>query len=97
LIERSATLLDIPVSGSPNEAREGKLTLIVGGDKRVLEKIEPILRCFGRTIEHVGAPGDAKIIKIVNNLMTMGNVLVAAEAFAVGVKAGIDPQLLFDV
>jgi 3-hydroxyisobutyrate dehydrogenase-like beta-hydroxyacid dehydrogenase len=97
LTARSAILLDVPVSGSPNEARQGKLKLITSGDQNALERIDPILRCFGETVQHVGPPGNAKIVKIVNNLMTMGNVLVAAEAFTVGVKAGIDPDLLFDV
>lgn len=95
--ERGAVLLDVPVSGSPAEARRGELVLTAGGDREVLGAVEPILRCFGGTIQHVGPVGAAKVVKIVNNMMTMGNVLVAAEAFSVGVKAGIAPDLLFEV
>lgn len=95
--ERGAVLLDVPVSGSPAEARRGELVLTAGGNRAALEAVEPILKCFGRTIQYVGPAGAAKIVKIVNNMMTMGNVLVAAEAFSVGVKAGIDPDLLFEV
>lgn len=95
--ERGAVLLDVPVSGSPAEARRGELVLTVGGERKALDAVEPILKCFGRTVRYVGPAGAAKIVKIVNNMMTMGNVLVAAEAFSVGVKAGIDPDVLFEV
>jgi 3-hydroxyisobutyrate dehydrogenase-like beta-hydroxyacid dehydrogenase len=71
--------------------------LTAGGDREALETVEPLLKCFGRTVQYVGPVGAAKIVKIVNNMMTMGNVLVAAEAFCVGVKAGIAPDLLFEV
>lgn len=95
--KREAFLLDIPVSGSPDEARRGELVLTAGGDRTVLDAVEPVLKCFGKTIQYVGQVGAAKTVKIVNNMMTMGNVLVAAEAFSLGVKAGIDPDLLFEV
>jgi 3-hydroxyisobutyrate dehydrogenase-like beta-hydroxyacid dehydrogenase len=95
--EQGAVLLDVPVSGSPAEARRGELVLTAGGDREALEVVEPILKCLGRTVQYVGPAGAAKIVKIVNNMMTMGNVLVAAEAFSIGVKAGIDPDLLFEV
>jgi hypothetical protein len=95
--EQGAVLLDVPVSGSPAEARRGELVLTAGGDREALEAVEPILKCLGRTVQYVGPAGAAKIVKIVNNMMTMGNVLVAAEAFSIGVKAGIDPDLLFEV
>jgi 3-hydroxyisobutyrate dehydrogenase len=95
--EQGAVLLDVPVSGSPAEARRGELVLTAGGDREALEAVEPILKCLGRTVQYVGPAGAAKIVKIVNNMMTMGNVLVAAEAFAIGVKAGIAPDLLFEV
>ena len=95
--ERGAVLVDVPVSGSPDEARRGELVLTAGGEREALAAVEPILKCFGRTIQYVGPAGAAKIVKIVNNMMTMGNVLVAAEAFCVGVKAGIAPDLLFEV
>lgn len=95
--ELGVTLLDVPVSGSPDEARRGELVLTAGGDREALEAIDAVLRCFGQKIQYVGSVGAAKTVKIVNNMMTMGNVLVAAEAFCVGVRAGIDPDLLFEV
>ncbi len=95
--EKSAILLDVPVSGSPDEARQGKLKLIASGDINTVNRVDCIFKCFGEIVKHVGPAGNAKVVKIVNNLMTMGNVLVAAEAFSLGVKAGIDPDILFEV
>jgi 3-hydroxyisobutyrate dehydrogenase-like beta-hydroxyacid dehydrogenase len=94
---RGITLLDAPVSGSPDEARRGELFLIVGGDPEALESVRSTLECFGHNIHHVESVGAAKTVKLVNNMMTMGNVLVAAEAFAVGLKAGIEADVLFSI
>ena len=90
-------VLDCPVSGSPNEAGTGKLILLVGGETEVLERAAPLFDILGQTWQHTGGVGTAKVVKIVNNMMSMGNVLVASEAFSLGVAAGVDPQKLFDV
>jgi 3-hydroxyisobutyrate dehydrogenase len=89
--------LDAPVSGGPVEAGSGKLVFIVGGDERVLERCRPIFATLGTEVHHVGPLGTALVVKIVNNVMSMGNVAVAAEAMVLGVKAGMDPQRLFDI
>lgn len=95
--ERGLSAIDCPVSGSPAEAAIGKLVLLVGAEEAAIETIEPILLVLGETWKHTGPVGSAKVVKIVNNMMSMGNVLIAAEAFAVGVAAGVEPQKLFDV
>jgi 3-hydroxyisobutyrate dehydrogenase len=89
--------LDAPVSGGPAEAGSGKLVFLIGGDASVLERCRPILATLGTEIHHVGPLGSAQVVKIVNNVMSMGNVAVAAEAMVLGVKAGMDPQRLFDI
>jgi 3-hydroxyisobutyrate dehydrogenase-like beta-hydroxyacid dehydrogenase len=89
--------LDAPVSGGPVEAGSGRLVFLVGGEAEVLERCRPILATLGSEIHHVGPLGSAQVVKIVNNVMTMGNVAVAAEAMVLGVKAGLDPQRLFDI
>jgi 3-hydroxyisobutyrate dehydrogenase-like beta-hydroxyacid dehydrogenase len=63
----------------------------------VLERWRPLLATLGSEIHHVGPLGTAQVVKIVNNVMTMGNVAVAAEAMVLGVKAGMDPQRLFEI
>jgi 3-hydroxyisobutyrate dehydrogenase len=90
-------VLDCPVSGGPNEAAEGRLVLIVGGSEAALARAEPVLRSLGPTWKHTGPVGTAKVVKLVNNMMSMGNVLIAAEAFALGVAAGVEPERLFEV
>ncbi|MDP6344574.1 MAG: NAD-binding protein, partial [Alphaproteobacteria bacterium] len=59
--------------------------------------IEPVVELLGNTWKHTGPVGTAKVVKIVNNMMSMGNVLVAAEAFALGTAAGVEPAKLYDV
>jgi 3-hydroxyisobutyrate dehydrogenase len=94
---RGISVLDCPVSGSPNEARAGKLVLIVGGEQADIARAEPVLKLLGQDWKHTGPVGTAKVVKIVNNMMSMGNVLVAAEAFALGVAAGVEAERLYDV
>jgi len=94
---RGLGVLDCPVSGSPAEARVGKLILIVGGDRSDVERAEPLLKLLGTDWKYTGVIGTAKVVKIVNNMMSMGNVLVAAEAFALGVAAGVEPDRLYEV
>jgi 3-hydroxyisobutyrate dehydrogenase-like beta-hydroxyacid dehydrogenase len=89
--------LDAPVSGGPAEAGSGKLVFLVGGDGAVVERCRTLLLTLGTEIHHVGPLGSGQIIKLVNNVMSIGNVAVAAEAMVLGVKAGMDPQRLFDI
>ena len=95
--EKGHAVLDCPVSGSPDEAGTGKLVLLVGGKEDAVQRGEPLFDLLGQTWKHTGPVGTAKVVKIVNNMMSMGNVLVAAEAFSLGVAAGVEPQKLFDV
>ncbi len=90
-------VIDCPVSGGPNEAANGTMVLICGGETAALERAEPVLKLLGSTWKHTGPVGTAKAVKLVNNMMSMGNVLIAAEAFAMGTAAGVDPEKLFEV
>ncbi len=90
-------MVDLPVSGSPAEARQGKLILIAGGNRATIDRLEPLILKLGESWRYTGGVGTAKVVKIVNNMMSMGNVLVAAESFALGTAAGVDPQILYDV
>jgi len=95
--EKRVAYLDAPVSGGFREAETGTLVIIVGGDRDALERSRKVLEVLGSTIHHAGPSGSGNIVKLVNNVMSMGNVLVAAEAFVLGVKAGMDGQTLFDI
>lgn len=94
---RGLAVIDCPVSGGPIEARNGTLILIAGGDEVVIAQATPFLRDLGEDPRYTGGIGTAKVVKIINNTMAMGNLLMAAEAFTVAVAAGVDPERLFDV
>jgi len=89
--------LDAPVSGGPVEAGNGKLVFLIGGDAAVLERCRPLLLTLGTELHHIGPLGSGLVVKIVNNMMSIANVAVAAEAMVLGVKAGVDPQRLFEI
>src|SRR5713101_1934827 len=89
--------LDAPVSGGPLEAGNGNLVFLIGGEAAVLERCRPILMTLGTDLHHVGPLGSGQVVKIVNNVMSMGNMVVAAEAMVLGVKAGVDPERLFEI
>ena len=95
--ERNVQYLDAPVSGGYREAENGTLVIIVGGDRDAFEGCREVLGALGSTVHYAGPSGAGNIVKLINNVMSMGNVLVAAEAFVVGVKAGMDAQTLFDI
>lgn len=90
-----ARVVDSPVTGGPYEAMDGQLGLLVGAEDEDVERVRPILEAIGR-IERVGGVGRGKAIKLVNNTMSMGNMVVAAEAFTLGLKLGLEPEQMFD-
>jgi 3-hydroxyisobutyrate dehydrogenase len=92
-----AESLGAPVSGGPADAGSGRLVFLIGGEAAVIERCRPVLEALGSEIHHLGPLGTGHIVKLVNNVMSMCNVAVAAEAMVLGVRAGMDPQRLFDV
>jgi 3-hydroxyisobutyrate dehydrogenase-like beta-hydroxyacid dehydrogenase len=94
---RGADCLDAPISGGPADAGSGGLVFMVGGEAAVLERARPVLDALARELHHVGPLGSGYIVKLVNNVMSMGNMVVAAEAMVLGVRAGMDPARLFEI
>jgi 2-hydroxymethylglutarate dehydrogenase len=90
-------VLDAPVTGGTRGAQEGTLSIMVGGDKIFLEKIREVLQAMGKKIFHVGDVGCGNIAKLVNNLISLTNNIINAQGFVLGVKAGIDPQVLWEI
>lgn len=93
---RDIQYLDAPVSGGWREAETGKLIVIVGGERAAFDQAKAVLEALG-TVNYAGPSGSGNIVKLVNNVMSMGNMLVAAEVFVLGVKAGMDPRTLFEI
>ena len=89
-------VIDCGLSGGPAEAAAGTLTLLVGGNPATIGAAEQILTDLG-SIVRAGEVGDAKAVKLVNNVMSIGNVVIAAEAFNLGLRAGISGPGLMKV
>lgn len=96
-VGKNVKYLDAPVSGNPMMAEAGQLIVIVGGDRDAFDECKDLLNVLGPTVHYAGSSGAGNIVKLINNMMGIGNVLVAAEAFVLGVKAGVDGQTLFDI
>ncbi|GAA0984331.1 NAD(P)-dependent oxidoreductase [Acrocarpospora macrocephala] len=90
-------VIDAPVSGGPMDAVKGQLVVIVGGDEPDIAAVHDVLHAVGGTVHFSGPVGSAKTVKLVNNLITNATVLVSAEAFQIGVAAGLEPRRLFDL
>jgi 3-hydroxyisobutyrate dehydrogenase-like beta-hydroxyacid dehydrogenase len=90
-------VLDAPVSGGTPAAEQGTLTIMVGGDKPLLERCRPLLEAMGTRIMRVGEVGQGKVVKIVNQMMAAIHLLTIGEAFALGIKNGADPAILYEV
>lgn len=89
--------VDAPVSGGTKGAEAGTLTIMVGADKAVFEKIKPVLEVIGGDIYHVGPTGTGDAVKIVNNLMLGCNMATLAEALILGVKCGLKVETMQEI
>ena len=83
--------LDAPVSGGDIGARNGTLTVMVGGSAAALEKVMPVLQAMGKTITHIGEPGAGQIAKAANQIMVAAQMVAMAELLIFAQKAGADP------
>jgi 3-hydroxyisobutyrate dehydrogenase-like beta-hydroxyacid dehydrogenase len=97
VVAAGGEVLDAPVSGGTPAAAQGTLTIMVGGEAGLLERCRPLLETMGRQIVHVGAVGQGKVVKMVNQMMAAAHVLMLGEAFALGVRCGADPGTLYEV
>lgn len=94
---RGVEYIDAPVSGGVAGAVSGNLTIMAGGKPEVLESCREILAVLGKKIYHVGPVGSGDTVKLVNNLLLGINMAAVAEAMTLGVKAGLDPQIMYEV
>ncbi len=91
------TFLDAPVSGGPDGAAAGTLTVMVGGDASALQSVRPILEAIGHAVFHMGPSGAGSSAKLCNNMITGTLHVLIAEAMVLGVKSGIQPQRLYEL
>jgi 3-hydroxyisobutyrate dehydrogenase len=90
-------MLDAPVSGGTERAASGELSIIAGGTKDAFEACRDLFEAMGKNLFHVGGIGQGLALKLVNNMLVQVNTVAVAEALVLGVKAGLDPQTIYDV
>jgi 2-hydroxy-3-oxopropionate reductase len=92
LAEKKVLALDAPVSGGDIGARNGTLTVMVGGDASALEKAMPVLMAMGKTVTHVGDSGAGQVAKAANQIMVAAQMVAMGELLVFSKKAGVDPR-----
>jgi 3-hydroxyisobutyrate dehydrogenase-like beta-hydroxyacid dehydrogenase len=93
---RGLTYIDCPVTGLPDAAASGELTLLVGADPPDLEKARPYLAPLGNAIRHFGGIGTGTVYKLINNLMGAIQIAGLAEGLAIAEQAGLDMKLVVE-
>ena len=91
---KGVAMLDAPVSGGEKGAIDGALSIMVGGDKAVFERVLPIFQAMGKTITLLGPLGFGGFTKLANQIIVAVNLTALAEALTLGKKAGLDRELL---
>lgn len=94
---RGVSFLDAPVSGGPEGAAAGTLTIMAGGDAAAFQRALPLLQVLGSNVRHVGPSGAGSVVKLVNQVMTALNGVAVAEALAFGNRFAVDPAVLGEV
>jgi len=94
--KKGVKMIDAPVSGGETGAIEGALAIMVGGEKKVFEDCLGIFKVLGKSIVHVGDIGAGGFVKLANQIIVALNMEAMSEALVLGVKAGVDPKLLYE-
>jgi 3-hydroxyisobutyrate dehydrogenase len=97
LADAGVRALDAPVSGGPTGAANGSLSVMVGGDRELFERWQPLLAVLGGHVVHVGPSGSGQVAKLCNNLITGVTMEAISEACAVAAEADVDPAVLYGV
>jgi L-threonate 2-dehydrogenase len=97
LAAAGAVLVDCPVSGTAAQARQADLTVFASGDENAVRRCAAVFDAIGRSWRYLGAFGDGSRMKFVANLLIAVHNMAAAEALVLGAKAGLDPQLTYEV
>ena len=94
LRKKGVEMLDAPVSGGETGAIQGTLAIMVGGKEKVFNESVEIFKAVGKNIVHVGKIGAGGFVKLVNQIIVAVNIAAVGEAFTLGTKAGLDPQVI---
>ena len=95
--EKEVYFLDAPVSGGPEGAEQGTLTIMVGGVKSAWERVLPLLNVLGETVEYLGPSGSGSAAKLMNQYLVAVHSVAASEAMVAGVALGLDAEQLYRI
>jgi 3-hydroxyisobutyrate dehydrogenase-like beta-hydroxyacid dehydrogenase len=95
--ERGVAMIEAPLSGGTVGAQAGTLTMMIGGDPSVLERVRPVLSAMAKNIFYVGGPGAGQTLKLCNQMIAAAQTVALAESYSVLHAAGIDAKLATDV
>lgn len=96
LNEKGAHMLDAPISGGSEGAAQGTLSIMIGGEAAQVERAMPVLQAMGKTITHVGDQGAGQMVKLVNQILVVGNALAMSEALVFAQAGGLDLRKTLD-
>jgi 3-hydroxyisobutyrate dehydrogenase len=96
LAEAGTRMLDAPVSGGDRGAREGTLTIMVGGPEDAFNDCLPVLQAMGKKIVLMGGSGSGQLTKLANQILVAGNIMAVCECLVFAKKAGLDPKMVID-
>jgi 3-hydroxyisobutyrate dehydrogenase-like beta-hydroxyacid dehydrogenase len=94
LAKRGITPIDAPISGGATGAKAGTLAVLVAGDAKTIEQLRPLFEVFGKVFIAGRRPGQAQMLKLLNNMLSLSALAMSCEAIVAGVKAGLDPDLM---
>jgi 3-hydroxyisobutyrate dehydrogenase len=90
LATKQIAMVDAPVSGGSEGAKNGTLSIMVGGEAADVNRVMPVLQALGNTITHIGPIGTGQLTKAINQIIVAGTYWSVAEGMALGLKAGLD-------
>ncbi len=97
LAAKGAKMLDAPVTGSKHGAEKGELTMMIGGEREVLDRAMPVLKVLGKKHIHCGAQGLGLAAKLAQNAIQATMLEIFCEGFVLASKSGVAPQIMFEI
>jgi len=94
LTKRGIALVDCPISGGPPGARAGTLSVMISGEPELVEKVRPLVSCWGPVTVAGPKPGLAQVLKLTNNILSAVALAASCEAYVMGAKGGLDPEVM---
>ncbi|MEC9205910.1 MAG: NAD(P)-dependent oxidoreductase [Pseudomonadota bacterium] len=96
LKKKNSDFIDAPVSGGEIGAKNGELSIMIGGEKKVFDKVKPILRVLGKNIKYIGKSGSGQITKACNQILVAETMMAVSEILILAKKSGCNQKLVRD-